>query len=83
MDITGHISLVVRWRCQIGSTGSESEIVATTNISATRVVAIISGELLEVCVEFLFVLPLSNLLDHEEDYANNDGGTDQADNCKG
>lgn len=75
VDITGHISLAVHWCCQIGSAGPESEIVAA-NIPVTRVVAIISRELLEVGVEFLFILPLANPLDHEEYCANNDGGTD-------
>ena len=81
MDVTRHVGLVIRRGSQIGSAGSESVIVTAGVLIAS--VVIVSGELLEVGVQFLFVPPLASLLDQEECDANNDGNTDQAHDGEG
>jgi len=81
MDVTRHVSLVIRRGSQIGSAGSESVIVTAGVLIAS--VVIVSGELLEVGVQFLFVPPLPSLLDQEKDGTDDDGNTDQADNGEG
>jgi len=81
MDVTRHIGLVIRRGSQIGSAGSESVIVTAGVLIAS--VVIVSGELLEVGVQFLFVSPLAGLLDQEEGGTDNDGNTDQADDGEG
>ena len=85
MNVTRHVSLVIRWCGQIGSAGSESIIVTAANVPIARVVVAAAGRgwLLEIGIEFFFVLPLANFLDDEEDGAYDDGGTDQADDGEG
>lgn len=74
MNVARHESLAVRRHSQIGSARSKPKIV--TDVSAARVVAMVSGELLEVGIEFFFLLSLTKLLDQEEDGASEDRGTD-------
>lgn len=76
VNITRHESLAIRRHSQIGSARSKPKIVTTTNVPVARVVAMVSRELLEVGIEFFFLLPLTKLLDQKEYGASEDRGTD-------
>lgn len=76
VNVTRHESLAVCRHSQIGSARSKPKIVAATNVSVARLVAMVSRELLEVGIEFFFLLSLTELLDQEEDGASEDRGTD-------
>ena len=83
VNVTRQVSLIVRREGQIGSAGSESELVTTARVLvASVVVVVVSRELLEVGVQLVFVPTPASLLDHEEDRADNDTNADQANDGK-
>jgi hypothetical protein len=81
VNITGHVSLVVGRGSQIGSAESESIIVTAADVAVA--IPSVSRELLEVGIQFFFVLALADLLDQEEGGTNDDGNANYADNGEG
>jgi hypothetical protein len=71
VNVTRHVGLVMRRR----SGGAAESVIVTAHVPVATTVAV-TGELLEVGIQFVLVSALASLLDQEEDDTNDDGNSD-------